>query len=94
MPAELAAGGVLPIVMRDYREAYDSFSIDALEREILTGSLCSGLNACIECCDRWAGENRVALHWTRQDFTCEDITFTRASSTSTCDMPRHCSGER
>src|SRR6516164_2612253 len=63
--------------MRDYREAYDSFSIEALEREILTGSLSTGLNACIECCDRWAGEKRVALHWTRQDFTREDITFAR-----------------
>ena len=47
--------------MRDYQEARDSFSIAALESRILQGSLTDGLNACVECCDRWAADGRVAL---------------------------------
>jgi hypothetical protein len=27
-----------------------------------------GLNACIECCDRWASDGRVALEWIGKDF--------------------------
>jgi acetyl-CoA synthetase len=40
--------------MRDYREVYDNLSAAALERQLLHGTLAGGLNACIECCDRWA----------------------------------------
>jgi acetyl-CoA synthetase len=49
--------------MRSYRDAYDNFSLTALERRILQGSLTDGLNACIECCDRWASDDRIALKW-------------------------------
>jgi acetyl-CoA synthetase len=61
--------------MRDYREAYDAFSMVALERETLSGSLSSGVNACVECCDRWASDDRIALHWAARDLTRQDITF-------------------
>lgn len=61
--------------MRDYRAAYDGFSLAALERETLQGSLAQGLNACIECCDRWAEEGRLALDWSAADFTRETHSF-------------------
>lgn len=60
--------------MRDYREAYGSFSMAALEHETLSGSL-SSMNACIECCDRWAEDDRIALHWVSRDLARHDISF-------------------
>jgi acetyl-CoA synthetase len=61
--------------MRDYETAYRDFSLAALERETLVGSLASGVNACIECCDRWAQPGRVALDWIGRDFAHEQVTF-------------------
>ena len=49
--------------MRDYAEAYRNFPREALEREVLKGRLDRGVNAAIECCDRWAGTGRIALEW-------------------------------
>lgn len=63
--------------MRDYREACNSFSMAALERETLSGPLSSGVNACVECCDRWAVGDRIALHWVSRDLTQHDITFAK-----------------
>jgi hypothetical protein len=48
--------------MRDYQVAYREFSLERLEREVLRGSLANGVNASIECCDRWAdNDRRIAL---------------------------------
>ena len=33
--------------MRDYDAAYREFSVEALERQVLQGSLAGGLNACV-----------------------------------------------
>lgn len=63
--------------MRDYREAYNSFSVAELERETLSDTMSSGVNACVECCDRWAVGDRIGLHWISRDFTRHDITFAR-----------------
>ncbi|MFC0339870.1 acyl-CoA synthetase [Paracoccus niistensis] len=41
----------------------------------LQGDLASGLNACVECCDRHAGANRLALRWVAADGHLEDFTF-------------------
>ena len=68
--------------MRDYREAYNSFSMAELERETLSGSLSSGVDACVECCDRWAIGDRIALHWVSKDLTRHDITFARVQRDS------------
>ena len=40
--------------MRDYTDAVRNFSFEALERQTISGSLKDGLNAAVECCDRWA----------------------------------------
>src|SRR6516162_3617296 len=61
--------------MRDYQTAYRSFSLGALERRVLHGSLDRGLNACVECCDRWIGDGRVGLEWIGRDGSRETLTF-------------------
>jgi len=61
--------------MRDYRTAYRDFSMSDFAREILAGDLDGGLNAAIECCDRWAEGDRVAINWIGKDFSEETITF-------------------
>ncbi len=50
-------------------------STEALERRILQGSLERGLNACHECCDRWATGDRIALEWFGIGGERESITF-------------------
>lgn len=63
-------------VGRDYEEAFREFSMSRLAREVLHGSLTDGINAAIECCDRWSDGDRVALHWIGKDFAeCKDVTF-------------------
>ncbi len=61
--------------MRDYVTACSSFSIDRLEGEVLSGSFAGGLNACVECCDRWATDGRLALDWMGQDGSRDRVTF-------------------
>lgn len=61
----------------DYRAFYDAFDVDALNGA-LDGDLASGINVCVECCDRHTGSNRTALNWQgisgeRRDFTFEDL---------------------
>ena len=49
--------------MRDYFDAVQNFSVTELGKSVLDGSLSTGLNACIECCDRWAADGAIALEW-------------------------------
>ncbi|MFZ0017900.1 MAG: hypothetical protein WAL10_11235 [Acetobacteraceae bacterium] len=63
--------------MRDYLTAYNEFSVPTLAREILQGDLDAGLNAAIECCDRWANGDRVAINWIGKDFSEETVTFSQ-----------------
>lgn len=58
-----------------YGEAVASFSQEALERATLQGSLDGGLNACVECCDRWARDGRVALEFFAADGGRSAITY-------------------
>lgn len=59
---------------RDWAEAQCRFSIEA-ERAALSGDLASGLNACVECCDRHCGENRLALRCVAADGALTEYTF-------------------
>ena len=61
--------------MQDYSTAYGGFSIDEFERRVLQGSLQRGANVCVECCDRWIDDGRIALRWVARDFSIETITF-------------------
>jgi acetyl-CoA synthetase len=61
--------------MRDYKAAYDGISVPALARGVLSGSLDDGMNAAVECCDRWAEGSRVALNWIGRNFVEETVSF-------------------
>lgn len=61
--------------MRDYQDAYSNLSVPALAREVLLGSPDDGINAAIECCDRWAEGGGVAINWISQSFAEETVTF-------------------
>jgi acetyl-CoA synthetase len=61
--------------MCDHREAVSNFSAAELEQSLLAGSLEKGLNAGIECCDRWANDNRIALEWFGLDGTYRTYSF-------------------
>lgn len=52
--------------MRDYAIAASAFDYDQTVSAILSGDL-SAMNACIECCDRHADANRIALIWEGRD---------------------------
>ena len=60
--------------MQGYQEAYESFD---LSRALATMARPpdEGNNAAIECCDRWCGENRVALHWADATGAKGNLTF-------------------
>lgn len=57
-----------------YQEAASRFDI-ADEEARLAGSLKEGINACVECCDRHADPDRVALHWLSADGREESYSF-------------------
>lgn len=60
----------------DYAEAYASFSAEAVERRALSGSLLTGTNVCVECCDRHAEDaDRPALHWISRDWRSRTYGF-------------------
>ncbi|MCQ4309048.1 acyl-CoA synthetase [Pseudomonas stutzeri] len=52
--------------MRDYATAASEFDYDQTVAAILSGDL-SAMNACVECCDRHADSDKVALVWEGRD---------------------------
>ena len=63
-----------------YEDAVASFRIeDEIAR--LQGDL-GALNACIECCSRHCGANRVALRWVAASGYCEEVTFEQLEDVS------------
>ncbi len=58
----------------DYDEFYAAFEPAVLEQGF-EGSFALGINACVECCDRWAAPGRVALQWEASDGTSGEVTF-------------------
>lgn len=57
-----------------YHDAVARFSIDEA-MTMLRGDLQTGLNACVECCDRHTGANRVALRCLSPDEVLREYTF-------------------
>lgn len=57
-----------------YETAADAFRIEDWEAR-LHGSLQDGINACVECCDRHAGSDRLALRWIAADGSLHLYTF-------------------
>ena len=64
-----------------YPQAVAGFDI-AVETARLHGSLETGINACIECCDRHCGSDRIALRYVAADGSLELITFEQLRSMS------------
>lgn len=60
--------------MMNYQEAAQSFDLQKVAKQILSGST-EALNACYECCDRHAETNKVALYWRGKDGRKEQYTF-------------------
>lgn len=58
----------------DYTSFYDAFTPEQLKAG-LQGSLTDGINACVECCDRYVGEDRIALNWIGNDGRETTLTF-------------------
>lgn len=60
--------------MQDYAAAYANFDLGAA-LSVLSGGGAEGLNAAIECCDRWCGSDRPALYWAHEDGRRQTLTF-------------------
>ena len=60
--------------MRDYATAASGFDYPGVASATLFGSL-DALNACVECCDRHVGGNRVALNWEGRDGSSAQYSF-------------------
>ena len=63
-----------PSASRPYEQAVSDFSIAELAG-LFQGDFEAGLNACVECCDRHAGTDRIAIQWEAADGHSEQITF-------------------
>lgn len=61
-------------LLQDYAEACAGFDLEAAFA-LLAGDPAIGLNACIECCDRYCGEDRIALRWEAADGRSAEYTF-------------------
>jgi len=74
--AATAAAGI-----PDYAQFYADFSADSIAAE-LSGNLQTGINACVECCDRHATPGRIALFWEGKDGSSATYTFAQLKELS------------
>ena len=65
----------------DYVKFREDFDVAALDAEF-SGSFEHGINVCVECCDRYAGEGRTALYWEGADGTNRSVTFDELKTAS------------
>ena len=66
---------------RDYETAVSQFRLEDAIAD-LAGDLLNGINACIECCDRHVGSNKVALRCLSADEALTEYTFEQLSDLS------------
>ena len=65
-----------------YAAAVDGFRLEDVHA-LFAGDFAAGLNACVECCDRWAGDPaRVAVRWVAQDGGSGSVTFAELQARS------------
>ncbi|SDT27294.1 acetyl-CoA synthetase [Pseudomonas asplenii] len=62
--------------MRDYLTATEDFNYQHVADTSLKGTL-AALNACVECCDRYALPGRIALFWEGRDGSSATHTFSQ-----------------
>ncbi|MBS3805402.1 MAG: AMP-binding protein [Oleiphilaceae bacterium] len=71
------------MALPEYASVYNEFDSDRLAKEILEGDLESGLNVCVEICDKWAKDpERVALFYETQDGGDGRMTFAELKAAS------------
>ncbi|PUA16695.1 AMP-binding protein [Glaciimonas sp. PCH181] len=58
----------------DYQQFYADFDVEKIAA-VLSGDLKTGINACVECCDRHAQPGRVALFYENKDGSSTQYTF-------------------
>lgn len=68
--------------MRDYAEAVRSFHYLGAAQAALQGEL-QALNACVECCDRHTGFDKLALNWLDSEGNCEQMSFDNLQALAT-----------
>ncbi|MDD1013459.1 AMP-binding protein [Pseudomonas rubra] len=67
--------------MGDYLGAAKGFNYQRSAAQALQGSL-EALNACVECCDRHVGDNRIALNWEGRDGSSAQYSFEQLQQAS------------
>ena len=65
----------------DYRTFYEAFDPLTLTNE-LSGDFTTGVNGCVECCDRHVGQGRVALNWANAAGNRVEYTFEQLQTRS------------
>lgn len=60
--------------MLNYQKTAQAFDLKTVANHLLSGSI-DALNACYECCDRYADSERIALYWYGKDGRKEQYTF-------------------
>ncbi|ENV34746.1 AMP-binding protein [Acinetobacter gerneri] len=60
--------------MSNYQDATQAFDLENVAQNMLSGSK-DALNACYECCDRYADGDKIALYWQGKDGRKEQYTF-------------------
>lgn len=64
----------------EYSSFYSAFSPESLQSDVLHGCLQSGLNVCVEVCDRWASQSdKVALYHLDMNGESSQLTFLELS---------------
>ena len=63
-----------PVEIPDYQAFAAAFQPETLSAQF-SGDFEKGINAAVECCDRWADGERVALYWEGQDGRSTQHTF-------------------
>ncbi|MCP4185389.1 MAG: AMP-binding protein, partial [Hyphomicrobiales bacterium] len=58
----------------EYQTFYDNFDVTILT-DSMRGDFSTGVNVCVECCDRYVGQNRVALEWRSESGEGHTYTF-------------------
>ena len=58
----------------DYSAFAAAFNLDDIT-SLLSGDLETGLNVCVECCDRWAESDSIALYWEGADGSSSTHSF-------------------
>ena len=60
--------------MLNYEKMIQEFDLNTVAEQFLAGSM-DAVNACYECCDRYADSDKIALIWVGKDGTKEQYSF-------------------